>query len=121
MDLATISAVLEIDVDPGIFDDWITGLEDPANVQTNDARDLCYALRISDGANIEKILASAVTLPAAAETASVTPTDASESSATDTASSSGSPTEPAPVDPAPAPDPASPTVVANPADVTIQA
>ena len=71
MDLATISAALEIDVDPGIFDDWITGLEDPANVQTNDARDLCYALRISDGANIEKILASAVTLPAAAETASV--------------------------------------------------
>ena len=110
LDFSSLSDALGLEVDPGVFADWLAGVDDQANVQASEARDLCSALRIDDGANIDKILSTqAVTLPATAETASATPADVSSGSEDSTPSSSpGSPTELAPVDPAPAPDPATP-------------
>jgi len=108
MDTNALSAALAIDVDPGIVATWQAGLSDPSNISSSDARDLCYALRIEDGSNVDKVLsisgaASVPAAPAVTETPSTESTVASQSSAdSTTASSSGSSSDAAPAsEPAP--------------------
>ena len=80
------------------------------DIQASDARNLCYALKIDDGSNVDTVLEWSSNLPGSANVpadpaaAEVAPSSdpAAPSSADPSASSSGSP------DTAPAVDPAAP-------------
>ena len=101
-------AIESTDSNLGTIEEWGSNIDTPADVTSSDARNLCYALRLDDGSNVEIIIEWSSTLsgsatvladPAAAE---VAPSSDPAAPSSASASSSGS------SDSAPAVDPAAP-------------
>lgn len=94
-------AIESNDSNVGTIETWGEEIVSPDEITSSDARNLCYALRIDDGSNVDVILAWSATLsgatpvpvaPAAADVAT-TGDPVAPSSADASASSSGSPAD----------------------------